>query len=186
MTSSKTSNRPHSFEPVRDHSTAHLQLTFLWCFTFVAMHKLKEKILHTQQICQSVSHADAFSPTRLLGSPSRTRREQMQINDADERSLAKLYKMQNLPPPVSRTQTKQKEKQTDPRRQSQRAKTQKKRREANGFVLHLAWSRSAETSRAQIDFLLFERNMIYFRWKPKSLALTLSCSGESFGWWKSK
>lgn len=174
---------------------AHLQL-FLegtgtggrgFSFTCVTVHKLKEeeKYFTQDRFVRVWVTPTPFLPTRLLGSPSRTRREQMQINDADERSPAKLYKMQNVLPPVSGTQTKseRKTRRTGEAFTAHKKHTQKKLEEANGFVLHLARSTSAEASSAQIDFLLFEKkkknNLIYSHWEPKSFAM-------SFGWWKSK
>lgn len=112
----------------------------------------------------------------------------MQINGADETGPAKLYKTQMFRRLSAEHKQGRKEKARRPGEAfALRVKNKKKNklREANGFVLHLAVCASAEASGAQIDFfffiLFFERSMIYSPCKPKSLALTLSCDGESFG-----
>lgn len=152
MKSSQTSNRPvHTSEPVTNHSTAQFQITS--CFTFVAMHKLrgKKSFTHSRfvRVWVTLTPFPQLDYWDLLQGLNGNR---CKLTKLMRQALQSYIKRKMFRRPSAEHKQSRKEKQGGPGRLSQRMKTRTKMREANGFMLHLAWCTSAEASRGQIDF----------------------------------
>lgn len=185
MKSSQTSNRPvHTSEPVTNHSTAQFQITS--CFTFVAMHKLrgKKSFTHSRfvRVWVTLTPFPQLDYWDLLQGLNGNR---CKLTKLMRQALQSYIKRKMFRRPSAEHKQSRKEKQGGPGRLSQRMKTRTKMRSK---WLHAAPGLMHVCRGLQRPdwFFFFERSIIYSPWKPKSLALTLSCDGESFGWWKSK